>query len=103
MNIKNKDWLRFKRNLLMLVEVFADDTAKITFPDFEDDNFALQVNDTPIRPVLVKTDTKFRVEYSFQLCQQISIRTLAFSMIEDAVSIEFTIKKEKMPCPVNPS
>lgn len=101
MRIKNEEWLQFKKSLLMLVEVFAEDTANITFPDFEDDNFTLQVNDNSFHPALVKKEGMLRVEYSFTLCKELRIRTLAFSKIGEAIRIEFSIKKDKVPCPVN--
>lgn len=92
MRVINKDWLRFKADLVRILDVFSNESNHIIFPDFDDDEFSLQVNETLVNPVFVKKGDMQRVEYDFTLTP-IKIRTLAFSQLGQAMRIEITLKQ----------
>lgn len=93
MKVKNPEWINFKENFILLMNVLGKEIEHFDIPE-DYDNFELCVDGCVVHPIFIKNNQELRVQYDFTLCNT-KIRLLTLSMLRDSGRIEVTLKNEE--------
>lgn len=93
MRVKNPEWIKFKENFLVLINILGKEVEYFDIPE-EHENFELCIDGCVVHPTFIKNNLEFKVQYDFTLCHT-KIRLLTLSMLNDSGRIEVTLKNEE--------
>jgi len=91
MKVKSAEFIDLKAKIMETIRLFEQESDKFEFPEEDETDFLIFVDDCKVIPVFVKKDNYLKVEYDFTLCPT-KIRRLAFSKLFDSLRIEISLK-----------
>jgi hypothetical protein len=91
MQVVSPEWLEFKTAFISLMDQWSRDAENIIIPDFNTNDFSMQIEGHKVFPVFIKNGQVMRLEYNFSV-YNLQIRQLCFSRLVKTYRIEITVK-----------